>query len=326
MKPQGFDTVSAPPRHRARYRARYRVWGRAGGVAVALVVAGLGLTALGLGAGGPGGAGGEGSARLVPGRSLTVATVEGALPLSGTLPDGRLGGFHVAVARAVCARLEVKCRFALTAPANLVDALRSGAVDLVAADMVMSPGETAGVALAPPHGRRASVVLARGALARAVADTGALDARAPAETCLTILSGRVLAAVAGSDQAAALRALAPADVTVVLAERQAEVLRALSEGEADAALLPLSVALAFLLRDEGAGFALLGLPVLVERAGGPVSLAMAGGDESLARAVGRAVTELRREGHLMAMARETLPLPEAVVPLGVIGPGRTVWP
>lgn len=294
---------------------------------VALVVAGLGLAALILGVGGQGGGvGEEGSARLVPGRSLTVATVEGALPLSGTLPDGRLGGFHVAVARAVCARMEVKCRFALTAPANLLNALQSGAVDLVAADVVMAPGEPAGVALASPHGRRASVVVAHRALARAAADSGASDAPGPAEGCLTVLSGRVLAAVAGSDQAAALRVLAPEDVTVVLAERQAEVLRALIEGEADAALLPLSVALAFLLRDEGAGFALLGLPVLVERAGGPVSLAMAAGDGALARAVDRAVIELRREGHLMAMARETLPLPEAVVPLGVVGRGWTAWP
>jgi len=280
------------------------------------MVASLALTAVVLGAGGRGDA--DASARLASTRSLTVATVEGALPLSGTLPDGRLGGFHVAVARAVCARLQVTCRFALTAPANLLDALESGAVDLVAADVVISPGEAIGVALAPPHGRRASMVVTREALTEAATATGSRG--------LASLSKRVIAAVSGSDQASVLRGMAPADATVVLAESQAEVLRALRKGDADAALLPLSVALTFLVRDEGTGFALLGAPILAEQAGGPVSLIMAAGDEALARAVGRAVIDLRREGHLMAMARETLPLPEAVVPLAVVGWSRTVRP
>ena len=319
MKPQTSDIAVTPlPRS---------VWGRLVMAATTLMVAGLGLAALIVGSGGADTIDTEATtARLRPVRSLTVATVEGALPLSGTLADGRLGGFHVAVAREVCARLGVKCRFALTAPADLLKALESGAVDLVAADIVIPPGTADGVALAPPHGRRASVLVARRALAQAAAATGAVEASARPESSLAVLSGRVLAVVAGSDQAEALRALAPADVTVVLGDRQADVLRALRAGEADAALVSLSVALTFLLRDGGAGFAPLGGPMQVARAGGPVSLAMAAGDVALARAVDRAVTDLRREGHLMAMARDTLPLPEAVVPLGIIGWDRVARP
>ncbi|MBB4266357.1 transporter substrate-binding domain-containing protein [Roseospira visakhapatnamensis] len=292
-----------------------------------LVVAGLGLAAAIMATGGDRTRDGAVPSPLAPGRSLTVATVEGALPLSGTRPDGRLGGFHVAVARAVCARLGAECRFAMMAPAELMRALKTGAVDMVAADVVAWPDETAGVVLAPPHARRSSLVVARAALVDEAAPAGDDAPPAGAEPAnLAVLSGRVVAAVAGSDQAAALRGLAPAEASVVLAERQAEVLRALREGDADVAVLPLSVAVAFLMRGEGAGFRVLGGPVRAARAGGPVSLAVDPGDAALARAVGRAVIDLRREGRLMAMARDMLPLPEAAAPLATVARPRAARP
>jgi len=255
---------------------------------------------------------------LAPERSLTVATIEGALPLSGTLPDGSLGGFHVHVARAVCDRLGVTCRFALVTPDDLLGALETGAVDMVAADLVRRPTnpEWAGVVFGRPYARRSSLWVARRTLVDATkAESPESAGDRGAAVHPEALGGRVLAVVAGSDQAAALRGSAPADATVVLAERQADVLRALRDGEADAALLPLSVALTFLMREEGADFGPLGGPVVASRAGGAISLILASGDAALARAADQALLDLRHEGRLMAMARNTLPLPEAVVPV-----------
>gem|GEM_PF-2057096 len=325
MKHPGSETAVAARPEGPRATVAVRVaW-----AAVVVTVLALTLSALVVGLGGGTEPAGEPSPAWAEARTLTVATVEGALPLSGTDAEGRLRGFHVAVARTVCARLGVDCRFAMTAPGDLLAALDSGAVDLVAADIVVRPQDAAGLLLAPPHARRASLIVARRAIV-AVAEATGVPPSADLGMRLATLSGRVLVAVAGSDQEAALRALAPGDVpmdvTVALAEGQAEALRALRAGEADAALLSLSVALDFLTGPDGEGFAPFGGPLSAAPAGGDVSLVMAGGDQSLARAVARVIEALRRDGGLMVLARETLPLPEIIGPTGWARSVGTVSP
>ncbi len=232
-------------------------------------------------------------------RVLTVATVDNALPLSGTGADGRLGGVHVEVARAVCDYLGLSCRFALVEEAVLFERLETGAVDMIAADVRVSAETRRRARFAPPHGRTASVVVGPTALwgSEPALVTG------PPGTSVAALSGHLVAVASGSSQASALRSLAPPDAGVVLAPDHAAALAALRRGEADAVMLPLAIALAAIDRDDGGAglLTVLAGPLYREGAGGAVALALAPGDRRLARAVADALDDLRRSGRLRAI-------------------------
>lgn len=266
-------------------------------------------------------------------RSLTVATVSGALPLSGTDANGQPAGLHVQVAQAVCETLGLPCRFALTAPDRLIDGLDSGAVDLIAADLSITAARAARVRFAPPHARTASILVGRaGSWPDDSMATDPMDPTDPMEH----MGGRLLAVAAGSDQAMALRQLAPAGAGLLLAEHHAAALDALHRGEVDAALVPLAVGLAAVDREapSASPLRLLGPPVVRAGAGGAVALATAPGDDDLAAAVAAALDHLRRNGRLAALARTIpdplvlvpppgwLPLPDSLPP-PVIGPGES---
>jgi polar amino acid transport system substrate-binding protein len=253
-------------------------------------------------------------------RALTVATVEGALPLSGSAADGRLGGVHVDVARAVCRRLGTTCRFAVVDEGTLLDRLETGAVDLIAADLLVTPAAVRRARFATPHGRIASIVVGPAAL---WPSPDPLDPDAGLER----LSGRLVAVASGSAQAQALQSLAPADAGVVLAPSHDGVLDAMRRGEADAGILPLAVALRALGQEGGGGdevptdhpLAVIAGPLFRDGAGGRVALAMAPGDARLGDAVERALADLRRDGTLDAiMAGSPDPLAGAAGAL----PGR----
>ena len=254
-------------------------------------------------------------------RGLTVATVDGALPLSGSTADGRLGGVHVDVARAVCRRLGTTCRFAVVDEGTLLDRLETGAVDLIAADLVVTPAAVRRARFATPHSRTASIVVGPAAL---WPSSDPLEPGAGLER----LAGRLVAVASGSAQAQALQSLAPADASVVLAPGHDGVLNAMRRGEVDAGMLPLAVALRA-LRQAGGGdedptgqpLAVIAGPLYRDGAGGQVALAMAPGDARLADAVERALADLRRDGTLDAiMAASPDPL------AGVAGalPGRVL--
>lgn len=230
-------------------------------------------------------------------RSLTVATVEGSLPLSGTDATGRPAGVHVALARAVCDVLGLTCRFALVKEDLLVDRLESGAVDMIAADVRVSPEALRRVRFVTPHARTASVVVGSSVMwdeMPPLAQPGSFPA---------LLSGRLVAVASGSAQARSLRLMAPARTAVVLAETHDAALAALTRGEADAAMLPLAVVLDTLERVESRSdlLRMLSGPIYRDGAGGAVALAVAPGDRRLADAVERALETLRRSGRLRAI-------------------------
>jgi polar amino acid transport system substrate-binding protein len=225
-------------------------------------------------------------------RSLTIAVQDGALPLAGTDADGRPAGMHVAVARAVCDRLAVDCAFAVTATDRLFDSLESGAVDMVAADLAVTAERADHVRFLRPHARAASLLVARAGTwpEAAGADPGAL-------------AGRVVVAASGTDQARALATLVPPDATLVLAQHPRDGVAALLRGDADAALLPLALALEVLAAPTGAHLVAPGPPLTAGPAGGPVALAVARGDDRLAAAADAALAALDRDGTLLALTR-----------------------
>nr|WP_281354701.1 transporter substrate-binding domain-containing protein [Roseospira navarrensis] len=224
---------------------------------------------------------------------MTVAVQEGALPLSGAGPDGRPAGVHVTVARAVCERLDIDCAFAILPADRLLEALEAGAVDLVAADLAVTPDRAARVRFLAPHARVASLLIGRAGL------WPDLEAR----TAPDRLAGRVVVAASGTDQARALADMDAPGATVVLAEHPRAGLDALHRGEADAALLPLAMALSELAEPQGRDLVALGPPLSAPPAGGAAALALASGDRGLAEAAGTALAALDRAGALRSLVR-----------------------
>jgi len=250
---------------------------------------------------------------LAPARTLTVAIEDGALPLSGTGPDGRPIGLHVSVARAVCDHMDVECAFAVTAADRLLDGLETGAVDMVAADLAITLDRAAHVRFLHPHARTASLLVGRAGSWPEPATTGPLKAPAAAE-----LAGRVLVSASGTDQARTLSEMVPPGATLALAQTPRDCIAALQQGEADAALLPLALALDALAGPNGADLIALGPPQTQGLAGGPVALAVATGDGGLATAANAALTALDRNGTLRALARASAdPTASLIPPLSV---------
>jgi ABC-type amino acid transport substrate-binding protein len=242
-------------------------------------------------------------------RTLTVATMADALPLSGTAPDGQAAGLHVQVARAVCERLRLDCRFTAMPADTLLDALVLGAVDMVAADLIVTEARAARVHFAPPHARAASLLVGRAASWPDGPPSDTEAGRAGETAPFDRLAGRVVVVAGGSDQAVALQRRAPRDAGAVLAPTHGEAVDALRSGEADAALLPLAIGLEVL----GDGLIPLGPPLTDAGAGGPVALATALGNRKLAQAIGAVVDAMRRDGRIRALARVS-PDPLAAVP------------
>jgi len=250
---------------------------------------------------------------LAPARSLTVAIEDGALPLSDAGPDGRPTGLHVSVARAVCKRMDVECAFAVTAADRLLDGLETGAVDMVAADLAITLDRSIRVRFLRPYARTASLLVGRaGSWPDSVA-TGLLAAPTAAD-----LAGRVLVSASGTDQARSLSEMVPPGATLALAQTPRDCIAALHRGEADAALLPLALALDVLASPNGADLIALGPPQTQGLAGGPVALAVATGDGGLAAAANAALTALDRDGTLRALARTSAdPTASLIPPLSV---------
>ncbi|KAA5605843.1 amino acid ABC transporter substrate-binding protein [Roseospira marina] len=254
-------------------------------------------------------------------RSLTIAIQDGTLPLSGIDASGRPAGVHVAVARAVCERLAVTCAFALTPTGRLIESLDSGAVDMVAADLVATPDRAARVRFLTPHARTASLLVGR-------ADSWpATVVKAPVRLPdPEALASRVLVSASGTDQARALAVAAPPTATLVLSRTAHEAVAALHRGDADAALLPLALALDALAQPEGADLVALGPPWTRRPAGGPVALAVATGDEGLARATEAALRALLRDGTLRRLTHANADPTATLVPSDVPPPGALPVP
>jgi ABC-type amino acid transport substrate-binding protein len=257
----------------------------------------------------PSGTGGQTPAAASP-RTLTVATMADALPLSGTGADGQAAGLHVRMARAVCERLRLDCRFTAMPADTLLDALASGAVDMVAADLIVTDERAARVRFAPAHARAASLLVGRAASwpdgPLPGAESGWVDGANPFDR----LAGRIVVVAGGSDQAVALQRRAPRGAGAVLAPTHGEAVDALRSGDADAALLPLAIGLEAL----GDGLIPLGPPLTDGEVGGPVALATALGNRDLAQGIGGVVEAMRRDGRIRALARVS-PDPLAAAPV-----------
>ena len=93
--------------------------------------------------------------------ALQVAVLENSPPMSFRDAGGRLTGFSVEVARAVCAEMKVQCEFQVTVLDRVVDALAGGEIDIAAVSLLDTPERRRRILLAQPHFRSITLWFAR---------------------------------------------------------------------------------------------------------------------------------------------------------------------
>lgn len=95
------------------------------------------------------------------GLALKVAVLENSPPMAYRDNDGRLTGFSVEVARAMCDELQAQCSFQTTVLEHLVEALVNGEFDIAAVSLLDTPERRARIVFARPYFRSISLWLAK---------------------------------------------------------------------------------------------------------------------------------------------------------------------
>lgn len=208
-------------------------------------------------------------------------------PFSMIAPDGKLGGFDIDIANALCAEMKAECVFVQQEFDGMIPALNARKFDMIVASMTITEARKKSVNFSDPYYDVPS---------RFVAKTGAFADHSPAS-----LKGKKIVVLRNSPRAAFL-AETYKDSEVVLAGKETEVYMELAVGRADVAFGSSVVSgEAFLKKPEGKGFAQLG-PAIRIGAGSGVGIAVRKDDEALRTRINAALAALKSNGRYKALA------------------------
>ncbi|MCZ8375300.1 MAG: transporter substrate-binding domain-containing protein [Beijerinckiaceae bacterium] len=208
-------------------------------------------------------------------------------PFSMIAPDGKLGGFDIDIANALCAEMKAECVFVQQEFDGMIPALNAKKFDMIVASMTITEARKKSVDFSDPYYDVPS---------RFVAKAGAFADHSPAS-----LKGKKIVVLRNSPRAAYL-AENYKDSEVVLAGKETEVYMELAVGRADVAFGSSVVsAEAFLKKPEGKGFAQLG-PAIRIGAGSGVGIAVRKDDEALRTRINAALAALKASGRYKALA------------------------
>lgn len=208
-------------------------------------------------------------------------------PFSMIAPDGKLGGFDIDIANAICAEMKAECVFVQQEFDGMIPALNAKKFDMIVASMTITEARKKSVDFSDPYYDVPS---------RFVAKAGAFADYSPAS-----LKGKKIVVLRNSPRAAYL-AENYKDSEVVLAGKETEVYMELAVGRADVAFGSSVVSgEAFLKKPEGKGFAQLG-PAIRIGAGSGVGIAVRKDDEALRTRINAALAALKSSGRYKALA------------------------
>ena len=223
---------------------------------------------------------------------LSLAPAPGAGPAAGELrigvdPDyppfseiddtGRLKGFDIDIARALCKRLETECAFVREDWENLIPALRAGKFDAIVSSMSITEKRRRLVAFTDRYYSNVVRFVAR--------KGGGFDPAAPA--------GRTVGAARATIASDWLEANLPPAAAIKLFVKQGAMMRALVEGRVDALFGDGLGFWQWLRSPEGAGFAFVGEGYRLDEG---IGIAVRKADEALRRRLNRAIRALRADG------------------------------
>jgi arginine/ornithine transport system substrate-binding protein len=202
-------------------------------------------------------------------------------PFSMIAPDGKLQGFDIDIANAVCAEMKAECTFVQQEFDGIIPALNARKFDLIVASMTITEARRRSVDFSDPYYDVPS---------RFIAKQGAFTDHSPAA-----LKGKKIVVLRNSPRATFL-AETYKESEVVLAGKETEVYMELAVGRADVAFGSSVVSgEAFLKKPEGKGFAQLG-PAIRIGAGSGVGIAVRKDDTALVSRINAALKAIKANG------------------------------
>jgi arginine/ornithine transport system substrate-binding protein len=209
--------------------------------------------------------------------------VEGSYPpFSQISPDGKLSGFDIDIATAICAELKAECTFVQQEWDGMIPALNAKKFDMIVASMSITEERKKAVDFSDPYYDIPS---------RWVAKAGAFT-----EATANSLKGKTIVVLRNSPRAKWVQDNFK-DSQVLLAGKEPEVYMELAAGRGDIAFGSSVVSgEAFLKKPEGKGFAQVGQPVRLDAGGGGVGVALRKADGDLRERVNAALKVIRANG------------------------------
>ena len=208
-------------------------------------------------------------------------------PFSMIAPDGKLQGFDIDIANAVCAEMKAECTFVQQEFDGIIPALNARKFDLIVASMTITEARRRSVDFSDPYYDVPS---------RFIAKQGAFADHSPAA-----LKGKKIVVLRNSPRATFL-AETYKESEVVLAGKETEVYMELAVGRADVAFGSSVVSgEAFLKKPEGKGYAQLG-PAIRVGAGSGVGIAVRKDDTALVNRINAALKAIKANGTYKKLA------------------------
>jgi polar amino acid transport system substrate-binding protein/arginine/ornithine transport system substrate-binding protein len=237
------------------------------------------------------------AAALAPAASLAQAPdwakvrvgVEGNYPPFSKLgTDGKLSGFDIDIALAVCQRMRAECTLVQQEWDGMMPALGAKKFDMIVASMTITDERRKAADFSDPYYDVPS---------RWVARAGAFADHSPAS-----FKGKKIIVLRNSPRARHVAELYK-DSPVLLVNKETDVYLELAAGRGDIGFGSSVVSSeAFLKRPEGKGFAQVGSTVRLDGGGGGVGIAFRKGDAALRDKVNAALKAIKADGTYKKLA------------------------
>ena len=205
-------------------------------------------------------------------RVLRVAVLNHSPPMSYTDETGALTGFNVEIMRALCDVMAVRCMPVPVSLDRVVDAVAEGEFDFAAVSLLATPERRARVLMSKPYYRSLSVWFARPGV---------------------VPGGALAGVVRGGVQARYIQARGWRSVAL---DTHAEVITALVQGKIEAALLPMSTAVALQQDPRMSAQGLASTVVQDPELAGDAALGVNPRDRALLDKLNDAIDEIKRDG------------------------------
>lgn len=214
-----------------------------------------------------------------------VAVIGNSPPMSYVDEEGRLTGFNVAIAHALCATMAIRCELQPTPLDQVVDRVAAGAVDFAVVSLLATPERRARVLFSKPYYRSLSIWLGRPTLAPGNA-------------------GSTVAVVRGSAQA---RYAEKQGWPIRPVASHAELPALLAAGEAQAALVPMATAIGLMTRQALQELDLRPTPLADPLLGGDVCISIDPQQPALKEGIDAAIDAIKRDGRYDRINTQFLP-------------------
>lgn len=224
-----------------------------------------------------------------PGWAKVRVGVEGNYPpFSKMGPDGKLSGFDIDIALAVCAQMKAECTLVQQEWDGMMPALRARKFDMIVASMTISDERRKAADFSDPYYDVPS---------RFVARAGAFKDHSPKS-----LEGKRIVVLRNSPRAKHIAEQYKGS-EVLLVNKETDVYMELVAGRGDIGFGSSVVSgEAFLKKPEGKGFAQVGPNVRLDAGGGGVGIAFRKGDDALREKVNAALKAIKADGTYKRLA------------------------